>query len=637
MGYKWLFFFHAAPFFIHVARLCSLKRPSCGQEIAHFPATIIHRNRSMDHRGLQIEEYLKSELVNGGQIIAGVLREFGVEHLYTLCGGHISPIYVEAERLGIRIVDVRDEASAVFGADASARLTGVPGVAAVTAGPGVTNTITPLKNAQMAQTPLLLMGGAPATLLRGRGALQDIDQMALVRPHVKFAARVTRLKDMAPLLHRALTIAQSGVPGPVFLEMPVDLLYDEPVVREMYGQKSSGGRNLIEKATNWYINRHVNRLFSDVKALAPAQIPVSGKRVIPEDGLRRARAILQKCEKPVMILGSGALLSPQSAGLLAEAIDKLGIPVYLSGMARGLLGREHPLQCRHNRKQALREADVVLLMGVPADFRLDYGLHLNRSALKIAVSRSWGELTKNVKPQVRAQCDPAQWLAALAKQREGFPDWDSWKKALWEREVQRERSIDETAVQHVGGINPVALFRAWDKFLPENSVLIADGGDFAATAAYTLKPRKPLGWLDPGAFGTLGVGGGFALGAALQYPGDYIWIIYGDGSAAYSIMEFDTFAKMGLKVCAIIGNNGSWEQIARDQVPILGAATATVLPKSDYHKIAGAFGAAGERVETPGDFEAALQRAKESMDRGVPYIINAIIGSTAFRQGSISM
>jgi thiamine pyrophosphate-dependent acetolactate synthase large subunit-like protein len=152
-----------------------------------------------------------------------------------------------------------------------------------------------------------------------------------------------------------------------------------------------------------------------------------------------------------------------------------------------------------------------------------------------------------------------------------------------------------------------------------------------------LRPRKPLGWLDPGAFGTLGVGGGFALGAALHYPTDYIWIIFGDGSAAYSILEFDTFRKMGLKVCAVIGNNGSWEQIARDQIPMLGRDTATVLPKSDYHKIAEAFGAAGERVESLEAFEVAIQRAIASMDAGVPYIINAVIGSTAFRQGSISM
>jgi thiamine pyrophosphate-dependent acetolactate synthase large subunit-like protein len=575
--------------------------------------------------------------VNGGQIIAGVLRQYGVTHLYTLCGGHISPIYVEAEKQGIRIVDVRDEASAVFGADASARLTGIPGVAAVTAGPGVTNAITALKNAQMAQTPLLLLGGATATLLRGRGALQDIDQMALVRPHVKLAARVTRLKDMAPAMHRAMAVAQSGVPGPVFLEMPVDLLYDEPMVREMYGQKSAPAKSLAEKARNWYINRHVNRLFSGVGA--GTQPPGQGTGLPGADAhsIQKALQAIRQSEKPLLIISSGAILSPQLALELAEAVKKLGIPVYLSGMARGLLGRDHPLQFRHNRKQALREADCILLLGVPVDFRLDYGFHLNRKAIKIAVNRSRKELRKNLRPDLAVQTDPASWLIAVAAQAGHAPEWIAWKAALKERENAREASIDETAAQEVTGINPVALFRTWESLLPQHSVLIADGGDFAATAAYTLRPRNPLGWLDPGAFGTLGVGGGFALGAALQYPDHYIWIIYGDGSAAYSLIEFDTFRKMGLKVCAVIGNNGSWEQIARDQIPMLGTATATVLPKSDYHKVAEAFGAAGERVETLADFEGALSRAIASMDSRTPYLINAIIGSTAFRQGSISM
>lgn len=575
--------------------------------------------------------------MNGGQIIAGVLRQYGITHLYTLCGGHISPIYVEAERQGIRIVDVRDEASAVFGADASARLTGIPGVAAVTAGPGVTNAITALKNAHMAQTPLLLLGGATATLLRGRGALQDIDQMALVRPHVKLAARVTRLKDMAPAMHRAMAVAQSGVPGPVFLEMPVDLLYDEPMVREMYGQKSAPAKSLSEKARNWYINRHVNRLFSGVGAGTQPPDRGTGLPVADAHSMQKALQAIRRSEKPLLIISSGAILSPQLALELAEAVKKLGIPVYLSGMARGLLGRDHPLQFRHNRKQALREADCILLLGVPVDFRLDYGFHLNRKAVKIAVNRSRKELRKNLRPDLAVQTDPASWLIAVAAQAGHAPEWIAWKAALQERENAREASIDETAAQEVNGINPVALFRTWESLLPQHSVLIADGGDFAATAAYTLRPRNPLGWLDPGAFGTLGVGGGFALGAALQYPDHYIWIIYGDGSAAYSLIEFDTFRKMGLKVCAVIGNNGSWEQIARDQIPMLGTATATVLPKSDYHKVAEAFGAAGERVETLADFEGAIGRAIASMDSRTPYLINAIIGSTAFRQGSISM
>src|SRR5512144_2884396 len=181
-------------------------------------------------------------LETGGDLVADVLVQHGVRSVFTLCGGHISPILVSARRRGIRIVDVRDEATAAFAADAVSRLTGVPGVAAVTAGPGVTNTITALKNAQLAQSPLVLLGGATATLLRGRGALQDIDQLSLVRPHVKSARRATRVRELAPLVEEAFRIALDGVPGPVFVECPVDLLYPEALVREWYGAKSGAGQ-----------------------------------------------------------------------------------------------------------------------------------------------------------------------------------------------------------------------------------------------------------------------------------------------------------------------------------------------------------------------------------------------------------
>jgi thiamine pyrophosphate-dependent acetolactate synthase large subunit-like protein len=186
-------------------------------------------------------------------------------------------------------------------------------------------------------------------------------------------------------------------------------------------------------------------------------------------------------------------------------------------------------------------------------------------------------------------------------------------------------------------INPVALFQKLEQLLPENSTIIADGGDFAATCSYVVHSRKPLSWLDAGVFGTLGAGGGFALGAALCNAADYVFIIYGDGSAGYSLTEFDTFKKFGLKICGIIGNNGSWEQIAREQAVMLGASTATVLPHSDYHLIAKAFGANGERTETLHEFEQAVQHAIDSMNKGIPYLINAIIDSSSFRKGSISM
>lgn len=205
--------------------------------------------------------------LHGGDLIAEVLKAQGVKFLFTLCGGHIAPILVGCKQRGLRVIDVRHEATAVFAADAVARLTGVPGVAAVTAGPGVTNTMTAVKNAQLAQSPVIILGGATATALKGRGALQDIDQMALFQPHVKWAKSVRQVRDLVPALEQAFKIAKNDVPGPVFVECPVDLLYDESVVREWYGVKSSTGRSFSERALQWYLQRHVNQLFAEREAI----------------------------------------------------------------------------------------------------------------------------------------------------------------------------------------------------------------------------------------------------------------------------------------------------------------------------------------------------------------------------------
>ena len=576
--------------------------------------------------------------MNGGTIIAKTLQENGVRHLFTLCGGHIAPVYVEAERAGIRVIDVRHEATAVFAADVVARLGGIPGVAAVTAGPGVTNSVTALKNAQMAQSPVILIGGATATLLRGRGALQDIDQTSILHSVVKWSARIRRVREIGPALREAFERSVNGVPGPVFIECPVDLLFDAATVRQWYGQHDKPGKSLAERLQHWYIGRHLDRVFAGsdhagtLKADAPAPLAFSGGAV------RRALDEIRRAERPVLVAGSGAMMIPGSVDEIAGAIRQLNIPTFLSGMARGLLGPKDSVQYVHQRKKALREADCIVLAGVPADFRLDYGRQLNRKAFTIAINRNARDLKKNLSPNLAVHGDPGQFLIDLSRQQgAGLPARSDWEKTLDRYREEREKEIAGMAAASMDGINPLALFRALDTQLPDNSVIIADGGDFAATASYTLSPRKPLSWLDPGVFGTLGVGGGFALAAALHYPDDYIWIIYGDGSAAYSLAEFDIFARQGMKVCAIIGNNGSWEQIARDQKTMLGAATATVLPQSDYQRIAEAFGGAGERVETLDAFIASVARAKASMDKGIPYVINAIIGKSEFRKGSISI
>ncbi|MCA9712194.1 MAG: thiamine pyrophosphate-binding protein, partial [Myxococcales bacterium] len=319
--------------------------------------------------------------MNGGDRIAEVLRRQGVRFLFTLCGGHISPILVGAKRRDIRVVDVRHEANAVFAADAVARLTGIPGVAAVTAGPGVTNTITAIKNAQMAQSPVILLGGATATVLKGRGALQDIDQMALMEPHVKWAAACTKVRDLVPTLEKAFTVAQEGVPGPVFVECPVDLLYPEANVRDFYGAKAAADtKSLPELALQGYLRLHLARVFAGADKHAP------GPRIQPRPptpfpgAVTRAAAMLEKAERPVFVLGSQATLQPDELPRLVRALETLGVPVYLSGMARGLLGPSHDLWFRHKRGKALKEADLVVICGFPFDFRLGYGMSISRKA-----------------------------------------------------------------------------------------------------------------------------------------------------------------------------------------------------------------------------------------------------------------
>jgi acetolactate synthase-1/2/3 large subunit len=574
--------------------------------------------------------------MNGGDRIAGVLERQGVRHLFTLCGGHISPILVGARKLGIEVIDVRDEVSAVFAADAVGRLTGVPGVAAVTAGPGVTNTITAVKNAQLAQSPVLILGGATGTILKGRGSLQDIDQQALFAPHVKWQASAGRVRELAPLVEEALWRAREGVPGPVFVECPVDLLYEEALVRQLYGAQSGAPKSLGARALQAYLRFHVSRLFAGSEASPPAAANPPQPDVAEAAELKRARRLLAVAQRPVLMVGSQATLEPPAIEALAKAVEALGLPVYLSGMARGLLGKGNPLQMRHKRRRALKAADLVILAGVPCDFRLDYGRQIAASARVIAVNRSRAEAIKNRRPTLVVEADPGRFLRRLAETGPGSAD-PFWLESLRGRDDGREAEIAQQSATETEYLNPLALCRAIDRALDDDSVLVADGGDFVATASYTTAPRRPLSWLDPGAFGTLGVGGGFALGARLCRPEAEVWLLWGDGSAAYSLAEFDTFVRHGLGVIAVVGNDASWAQIAREQVEILEDDVGTVLRRTDYHRVAEGYGGVGFKIERPEEIDRILAAAKAEARKGRPVLINALLGKTDFRKGSISM
>jgi thiamine pyrophosphate-dependent acetolactate synthase large subunit-like protein len=581
---------------------------------------------------------IEHNIEHGGDRIAAALQKQGVPFLFTLCGGHISPILSGAKAQNIRIIDVRDEATAVFAADAVGRLSGLPGVAAVTAGPGLTNSLTALKNALLAQSPMILFGGAAPTALQGRGALQDIKQRPVVMPHVKLVKQIARVRELIPAVEDAFFVACDGVPGPVFIECPIDVLYDETNIRKWYTDATGKGTRMGDRLLDWYLKQHVESIFSGSHEFIP---PVKKQVILPhasDTSLSEAVIALAKAERPLMIIGSQALAIDTDGNNLARAVRRLGIPVYLSGMGRGLLGREDPLQMRHQRRQALKDSDCVLLAGVPCDFRLDYGRHIRRSADFISSNRSQQDANMNRKPNTAAIGDVGNFIERLSDQIQLHNiNRHDWLKQLRSRDTAREKEIDEDAKRKGEFVNPVALFREIESAADDTAIFVADGGDFVATASYILRPRGPRAWLDPGAFGTLGVGAGFAMGAALCRPQSEIWLIYGDGACGYGLTEFDTFVRHQIPVIAVVGNDAGWTQIAREQVKILKDDVGTVLARTDYHKVAAAFGAEGILVKKQSEVADALKQAKQAFKAGKAVLINVWLDKTDFREGSISM
>jgi acetolactate synthase-1/2/3 large subunit len=589
---------------------------------------------------------------HGGDRIAEVLARHGATHLFVLCGGHISPILTGAQARGIRVIDVRDEASAVFAADAAARMTGGIGVAAVTAGPGVTNAVTAVKNAQLAQSPVLVFGGATATLLKGRGSLQDIDQLSIMRPITKWATTVRSVPALAPTVERAVQIAQRGVPGPVFIEVPVDLLYPEATVRGWYEKEAGLGKakGIGGKALELYIRGHLYRQFR-APALPDVHLPPLRGWIPPGlrgDGaaaLERAAEVLRGAARPVVVVGSQAVAGRGDPAPIARALGRIGAPVFLAGAARGLLGRTHELQLRHHRSAALKEADAVLVCGFPFDFRLGYGRSIGRGATLIAANLSAAELTKNRRPDLALERHPGDALVALGERLGGAgavaaDRYAPWVAALRAKEQARDDEIAAAAASASAAgelVDPVHLLSRVEAAMADDAVIVVDGGDFVGTASYVVRPRAPLSWLDPGVFGTLGVGGGFALGAALVRPGREVWLLWGDGSSAYSIAELDSYVRHGVAPIALIGNDASWMQIARDQVEILGTTLGCDLRRTDYHRVAEGYGGVGLALTDPARVDATLAEAKSIARGGRPVCINVHLRRSEFRKGSLSM
>jgi acetolactate synthase-1/2/3 large subunit len=518
----------------------------------------------------------------GAQLLARMLKAEGVRHLFTLCGLHIAPIYAACVEEGISVVDTRHEQAAAHAADAYARLTRGVGVVAVTAGPGVTDALTGVANAFAASSPVLLLGGAAPTFNAGKGSLQEMEQVDLFTRITKWADRIPAPDRVPTYLARAFRIMLSGRPGPVFLEVPWDVL-------------SNGADDDEAKLPTGYRTRA--RVQSD-----------------PEFVSRAAR-LLERAERPAIIAGSSIWWddAPEAVAQLAE---RTGAPVYLNGAGRGALPPEHPNFFTHTRKDALGEADVVIVAGTPLDFRLGYGAGFSQDAKIVQIDADASEIGRNRAVEVGLVGDSRSVLGQLGEALPRGRPGGAWLKLLRERETrkaEKQRAFetsDQTPIHHfrlAKELDDVARAAG-------DPMFVADGGNWVAIAAKVIRLQKAGRWLDPGPLGCLGVGAPFALAAKLLHPSRPIFVIQGDGSFGLNGMDFETAVRFDLPMVCVVGNDAAWGQIRLPQLEFFGPekSPATLLAPTRYDKVVEAFGGYGEHVEEPSKIRPALERALAS-------------------------
>lgn len=542
-------------------------------------------------------------MFHGGRIVARAFKNEGIDHVFTLCGGHIQNIYDGCLDEGIRVVDVRHEQTAGHAADGYARVTGKPGVALVTAGPGVTDCVTAVANAQRAGVPMVVLGGAGPLVNKHMGSLQDMDHVELMRPITKWSAMVTETRRLEEYVTTAFRIATTGVPGPVFLEVPLDILMN---------------------------------FATDDQLVRPTQYRTTNAPAPDPHAVEDAARLLREAKRPMAIVGSQLRWS-RDRDALARFVETFPLPVFLNGMARGALPQDHPCFFSRSRRSALGQADVVLVFGTPFDFRVDYGRTGTWAAdvKVIQVDLDPAEIGRNRAVEVGLPADTGLTLAALAESVGDRTD-TTFMDALREEENGRLAKMRAEMADDSAPPNPLRVCAEVAKHVDEDTIVVGDGGDFVATAAYTLPIRWPGVWMDPGPLGTLGVGPGYAMAAKLARPDSKVLLMYGDGSFGLHAMEWEAMARQGIPVVGVIGNDAAWTQILRGQRQIFGEdrVVATKLDYTRYEKVVEAVGGLGLYAETPAEVATALDEAFAS---GAPAVINVKIGQSDFRKGAISV
>jgi thiamine pyrophosphate-dependent acetolactate synthase large subunit-like protein len=549
------------------------------------------------------------ETISGGHLVAKALKAEGIDTIYTLCGGHIIDIYDGCVDEGIDVIDVRHEQVAAHAADGYARITGKPGCAVVTAGPGTSDAVTGVANALRAESPMLLIGGQGALSQHKMGSLQDLPHVDMMTPITKFAATVPHTARVADLVSMALRECFSGAPGPSFLEIPRDIL-DARVPFEQARLPKAG------------------------------HYRASTRSVGDPEAVERLADLIAASEKPCVLLGN-QVWTCRATDAAVEFVGTLNIPAFMNGAGRGTLPPKHPLHFQLARRHAFNEADLIIIVGTPFDFRMGYGKRLSPTAKVVQIDLDYRTVGKNRDIDLGVVGDVGVVLAAVtaassgrvsnaaAKRTEWIDELRAFETAAYKKRLPRQHS-------DASPIDPYRLVHEINEFLTEDSIYIGDGGDIVTFSGQVVQPKSPGHWMDPGPLGTLGVGIPFVMAAKHARPEKEIVALFGDGAFSLTGWDFETLVRFNLPFVGIVGNNSSMNQIRYGQIQKYGEDRGRVgntLGHVKYDQFAKMLGGYGEEVTDPADIGPALQRARES---GLPSLINVWVDPEVYAPGTMN-
>jgi len=553
-----------------------------------------------------------NQVISGGQLVAKALKNEGVDVIFTLCGGHIIDIYDGCLDEGIEIIDVRHEQVAAHAADGYARMSGKTGCAVVTAGPGTTDAMTGVANAFRAESPMLLIGGQGALSQHKMGSLQDLPHVDMMQPITKFAATVPATSRVADMVSMAFRECHNGAPGPSFLEIPRDILDDE-----------------VDRAT--------------ATIPEPGHYRASTRSMGDPDDVEKLADILVKSERPCVLFGQ-QIWTCRGAKAVAEFIRALNIPAYFNGAGRGTLPPGDPHHFHRTRRMAFGEADVIVIVGTPFDFRMGYGRRLRAEATVVQIDMDYRTVGKNRDVSLGLVGDVGQIIAGVTAAASGRVDNGAKRRESWLAKLRAGETIAYEKLlpkfkDDSTPINPFRVAYEINEFLNQDTIYIGDGGDVVTISAQAVQPRAPGQWMDPGPLGTLGVGVPFSMAAKYAYPEKEVLTYFGDGAFAMTGWDFETCVRFKLPFLGIVGNNSAMNQIRYGQIAKYGPERGNVgnkLGDVPFGRFAEILGGHGEEVREPGDIRPALERAREAVASGVPALVNIWVNPNVYAPGTMN-